>query len=205
MEVALRRVLREAGARVVPNAQLRQFGVRGAPRRDGRNIEAAAFGLPLCHGLPLFVDITMASPLHADGTPLRGAASTDGVAIAAAESRKRERYPELAGASGGPALIVVACETGGRWSQDAVGLLAGLAQAKARCAPRLLRRSAELGWLQRWSSILAVAAQAALATSLLGGDPWVEAGRDGHSPSLGAVLSSEEPAFSRLPAQEEYL
>ena len=201
MEVALRRVLREAGAQVVPNAQLRSLGVRGAPRRDGRNIEAAAYGLPLCHGVPLLVDITMVSPLHADGTPLRGVASTDGVAIAAAEARKRERYPELVNATGGPALKVMACETGGRWSQEAIDLVADLAQAKARSAPRLLRRSAELGWQQRWSGILAVAAQAALAASLLGGDPWIEAGRDGHSPGLGAVLASEEPAFSRLPAR----
>ena len=42
MEAALRRVLRETGARVVPNARLRDLGVPGAPRRDGRNVEAAA-------------------------------------------------------------------------------------------------------------------------------------------------------------------
>ena len=94
METALRRVLREAGARVVPNARLRDLGVRDAPRQDDRNIEAAAFGLPLHHGVPLLVDITMSSPLHADGTPIRGAAATDGVAIAAAENRKAARYPE---------------------------------------------------------------------------------------------------------------
>ncbi len=70
MEVALRRVLREAGARVTPNARLRDLGVHGVPRRsrDDRNIEAAAFGLPLFQGVPLLVDVTMGSPLHADGT-----------------------------------------------------------------------------------------------------------------------------------------
>ena len=65
MEVTLRRVLREAGARVVPNAQLRNLGFRGAPRQDGRNIEAAAYGLQTRQGLPLLVDITMSSPLQA--------------------------------------------------------------------------------------------------------------------------------------------
>ena len=87
MEVALRRVLREAGVRVVPNMQLRLAGVRGVRRQAA--IEAAAFGLPLCHGVNLFVDITMVSPLRADGQPRPGAAETDGLAAAEAEHRKR--------------------------------------------------------------------------------------------------------------------
>ena len=79
-EVAVRRVLREAGARVVPNMRLRDAGIRGA--RSGDAIEAAAFGLPLSPGVPIFVDITLVSPLGADGQARRGAADTDGVAIA---------------------------------------------------------------------------------------------------------------------------
>jgi hypothetical protein len=198
MEVGLRRVLREAGARVVPNAKLRDLGVRSAPRNDNRNIEAAAYGLPLFQGMPLLVDITMVSPLHADGTPRRGAAATDGVAAESARARKESTYPELR-SSDTAKLVVVACETGGRWSEEAVDFLRQLAQARSRSAPAALRKSAELGWLSRWSGIMAVAAQASLATTLMGGDPWTVCGRDGFTPGLDKVLVDTEPDYSRLP------
>jgi len=201
MEIALRRVLREAGARVVPNARLRDLGIRGAPRHDGRNIEAAAYGLPLHFGVPLLVDITMASPLKSNGTPVRGAAATDGVAISHAEQRKRRTYPELV-ASEEAKLVVVACETGGRWSKEAADLVQQLAAAKARSAPAAVRASAAFGWQRRWSGILAVAAQTALAATLLGYDPWTAAGRDGFTPGLDLVTEGE-PAFSRLPPRGE--
>ena len=100
-------------------------------------------------------------------------------------------------------LVVLACETGGRWSDEAAEFLRQLATAKARSAPAALRRSAELGWLNRWSSILAVAAQGALAATLLGGDPWAAAGRDGFTPSLDSILDGGQPDFSRLPLRGE--
>ena len=130
MEVALRRVLREAGARVVPNMQLRDAGVRGARRQAA--IEAAAFGLPLRRGVPLFVDITMVSPLRADGQPRPGATETDGLAAAEAEHRKRAHvYPALAQSTEAH-LQVIALEVGGRWSTEAVGFVKELALARAR-------------------------------------------------------------------------
>jgi len=201
MEVALRRVLREAGARVKPNARLRDLGVRGAPRHDDRNIEAAAFGLPLHQGLPLLLDITMTSPLHSNGEPLRGAAATDGVAICGAEERKRRRYPELLSSSDAR-LVVLACETGGRWSEESASTIQQLATAKARMAPEALKASAAFGWHRRWSAMLAVAAQVSLASTLLGSDPWVAAGRDGFTPGLDMV-AEDDVVFSRLPMRED--
>ena len=148
------------------------------------------------------MDITMVSPLHADGTPIRAAAATDGVAIAAAENRKAARYPELTSTAGAK-LVVLACETGGRWSETSVSFVQALASAKARAAPDPLRRSAAVGWQQRWSSMLAVAAQAALAATLLGADPWSVAGRDGYVPGLDSILEEDGPAVSRLPGRED--
>ena len=201
METALRRILREAGARVVPNTRLRDLGVRGAPRNDDRNIEAAAYGLPLHHGIPLLVDITMGSPLKSDGTPSRGAAATDGVAISRAHERKHSRYPELE-ASQSAKLVVLACETGGRWSSEAADFVQQLAAAKARSAPQALQASVRYGWQRRWSSILSVAAQSSLAATLLGSDPWAAAGRDGFAPGLD-VVAEGDPHVSRLPPRCE--
>ena len=144
----------------------------------------------------------MVSPLHANGTPLRGALATNGVAAAGARTRKEARYPELL-TSEAARLVVLACETGGRWSEVAADFLCQLAAARARTAPAALRRSAELGWFSRWASILAVAAQASLAATLLGGDPWAAAGRDGFTPSLDVVVDGGEPDFSHLPLPAE--
>ena len=78
-----------------------------------------------------------------------------------------------------------------------------LAFAKARLAPEPLRRSASIGWQHRWSAMLAVAAQAALAATLLGADPWTLAGRDGYVPGLDTVLEGDSPVSSRLPLRED--
>ena len=99
-------------------------------------------------------------------------------------------------------MVVLACEIGGRWSQEAADFLRQLAEARSRSAPAVLRMSAMLGWYNRWASILAVASQAALAATLLGGDTWAAGGRDGATPALETVLEGGTPEFSRLPCHD---
>ena len=86
-------------------------------------------------------DATLVSPLHADGSPWQVADETDAVAIARAEEDKRATYPEMV-ASSQCRLVVLACETGGRWSDTCVALRAALAAHKAEAAPPLLRATA---------------------------------------------------------------
>ena len=50
--------------------------------------------------------------------------------------------------------MVVAIETGGRWSEEAAEFLWQLAQAKAREAPALLAHAAALAWVRRWTRML---------------------------------------------------
>ena len=57
LEVAARRVLQEAGARVVPNMRLRDAGVHGLQRQDERAVEAVVFGLPIFNDLTPSVDV----------------------------------------------------------------------------------------------------------------------------------------------------
>ena len=158
-------------------------------------------GLPLFNGQQLALDATLVAPLTRAGLPRSRAWREDGVALEAARKRKKDRYPELLQASR-CRLVVLAHETGGRWSEEAFGFVDQLARAAARSAPPLLQGSAYLGWLRRWTALVSVTAQDALATTLLTGDARGFTTLDGPQPELHTVLEGdrwvEQPAFSRL-------
>ena len=88
-------------------------------------------------------------------------------------------------------------------SDEALDFVRLLAKSKARSYPRLLRKSAQLAWSSRWMGLLSVAAQRALARTLLE-LPVDEVGVDGEDPFLEDVLHEtrlvEPPLPSRLPA-----
>ena len=105
---------------------------------------------------------------------------------------KERAYPELVGCRRCQ-LVVVALETGGRWSQEAVTFVQQLAKARARDAPGYLRRSAELAWTRRWTRLLSTAAASAFAASLVE-PPAALAALDvggGGPPSLTALLEAD--------------
>ncbi len=81
------------------------------------------------------------------------------------EEAKRDTYPELV-ASSRCRLVVLACETGGRWSATCVELVRALAAKKAEETPPLLRGAARLAWASRLWSMLSVSQQSALAATL---------------------------------------
>ena len=60
---------------------------------DARRLEEVVDGLPLFGGVQLAVDTTMVSALHANDEARRGAARTDGVALAAVRRRKERTVP----------------------------------------------------------------------------------------------------------------
>ena len=74
----------------------------------------------------------------ATGEPHPHTAEVDGVVLLAARQDKERTYPELIG-TGRCMLVVVAIETGGRWSDESVGFIRQLAFAKAREVPKYLR------------------------------------------------------------------
>ena len=181
------RVFREARARVVENCFLRDTALPDVDAADGRRLEIVATGLPLHHGVPLGVDVTMVSPLHTDGTVWAGADTVAGTAIKRAERNKERTYPELVDSSV-LRLVTLACETGGRWSQTTADLTRQLATARSRDAPSRLRLAASLGWQKRWWAMLAVAAQDALASTLVDDAVVLLDGNDGLEPLLCDVL-----------------
>ena len=79
LERAWQQVFREAGARVVPQAFVRDMDM-GVPAADNRRIDLVARGLPLFGGVLICGDAAMVSPVHANGEPWHGAVERDGVA-----------------------------------------------------------------------------------------------------------------------------
>ena len=110
---------------------------------------------------------------------------------AGARRDKENAYPELL-LSRRCNLVVVAVETGGRWSSEAVAFLEDLAHARARDTPPHLRYAAVLAWQRRWSRLLATACASAFATSLVAPAGGLAAGStDGPAPALSDLLSRE--------------
>ena len=121
------------------------------------------------------------------GEPQPGAAEVDGAVLVRARRDKENAYPELV-TSRRCRLVVVAIETGGRWSDAAADFLWQLAQAKAREAPALLFHSTALAWERRWGTACAVS----FAESLV--EPsesltWCHTGGD--VPSLASLQSHD--------------
>lgn len=186
LESATARVCREAGARVRTNVMVRNLNVGVARPDDGRRIEVVADGLPLFHGAQLAVDATMVCALRRNGTARPRAPDVDGAALTEARRRKERTYPELVGPRARSRLVVLGVEVGGRWSREAWVFVRLLARAKARGEPPAMRVAAERAWQRRWTTILAVAAQRALAESLL--ELPAVRGADGALPCTGDVL-----------------
>ena len=166
IERAVARICREAGARVAVNVPLSRMNL-AVPVTDARQIEVLANDLPLWHGAQLAVDVTLVSPLGRTGQVRHASDANPGAAILAASQRKREHtYPEFSG-SRRCHLIILGLEVGGRWGEEAADFLRALAHARARTAPALLRSAAVQAYVHRWAGLLSVAAQRALAETLL--------------------------------------
>ena len=101
-----------------------------------------AYGLT---ALPLCGDATIVCPLDFDGQPKYSADEEDGAALQAAARRKRRRYPELARGDRAR-LVLLGCEVGGRWADEAWQLLGTLASARSVSFPSLLQRSSPMAW-----------------------------------------------------------
>ena len=169
---------------------------------DNRKVECLATDLPLYNGAQVAVDAALVSPLRADGLPRPRAEDRNGVTLREIKRDKERRYHELHRTERCK-LVVAAMEVGGRWAEDAYDFLDQLAQTKAREASRALRKSAQLHWVRRWSTLVSFAAHRAFADTLLHGtaagtDYW-----EGRAPTLGELLGnephSEAPLVSGMP------
>ena len=87
------------------------------------------------------------------------------------------------------ALYCLGCEVYGRWGEQCIKLLPLLARERSRGMHPRLRRGTALSYLTRWSGLIAVAVQKAVADSALRSD-----GAD-----LLTTLLEPEPFAADLP------
>ena len=143
----LARVFRKSGARVRFNAFLKDMNV-GVSATDDR-IEVLAQDFPCFGGSQLAMDVTLRSALRWSGKPQLGAADIDGATLTQARKDKEATFPQLVG-SNRCRLVVVAFETGNRWSEEAVDVF-----TKARDVPPAMKWPVDLAWELRWTRMLA--------------------------------------------------
>ena len=165
LEQTVAHICREAGARVRTNVLLRNLNVAAAPG-DQRQLEVIASGLPVFGGSQLAIDIALRSPLQRDGSPRARADWFDGATAEAARADKEAKYPELTSGTR-CRRIVLAIETGGRFSQELGEFLRQLAQARSLFAPSFLRAPTAAAYERRWSRMLATCAASSYVRSLL--------------------------------------
>ena len=133
---------------------------------DRRRLDLVIYGASR-HGEALCCDVTLVSPLRANGRTQPASSERDGAAIDVARRRKQRRYAELA-RLGPQRLVVLAAEVNGRRGQEAHDLVRHLARQRSLRAPQALRAAARAGWARRWWGQLGCALQRALASTLLG-------------------------------------
>ena len=128
MDRAIAQICLEAGARVRTNVKLRDLNV-SVRAGDERHIEVVASGLPLFGGAQLAVGATLPGVLGRDGECRLRADWQDGAVAEGVRDDKGAAHPELA--SGTRCwLVVVAQETGGRFSAETADFLRQLALAR---------------------------------------------------------------------------
>ena len=103
-------------------------------------IEVVASGLPLQDGAQLAVDITLRCALAADGTAHPNAAFEDGAVCSRTRGQKEHKYAKLL-TEDRCGLVMVALETGRRWSNEAVQFIddfgSGMSQGGTTSPPKI--------------------------------------------------------------------
>ena len=169
----------EAGVRGRHNVPIGELGIEGLDPADHRRLDTYFNGCEAFGALPIVGDATIRSPLTAVGTPHPGAHEVPGSTFPRARYDKNQKpprgYRDVAQADG-IAFLVLACETGGRWSSECLELVRALAKWKVRDVPPALRTSFRLAHLRRWWGLLSCTLQDTVAATLDPTDRYLQGG-----------------------------
>ena len=123
-------------------------------------------GLNIARGRPLFCDITILSPISKTATARPGTSNYGGRLLERARRDNDTTYKEVID-SGLGSLYCLGFEIFGRWGQHAYDLIPLLAREKSRGYHNRLRRGVALAFQIRWSAIISVTLQKAVAAAAL--------------------------------------
>ena len=150
-------------------------------------MDLVATGVDLANGLPLFCDVTMASPFTAAGEPRNQASRLTGSSLAHRIAAKNRTYSDLSD-SASAKLLVLGTEVYGHCSEDVGRLLAALAGRCSRREALWSQASARQRWLQRFWGLLSCACARATADCSLRSSQDVFSFQLGGSPPLAEDL-----------------
>ena len=136
------------------------------PAGDLRRLDLVVPGFNVAHGLPLFCDITVISPVSRNGQPRAGTSNRGGRYLELADADNTATYQPVVD-SGLGALYCLGCEVYGRWGQPCITLMSALIRERTRMLNPRVRRGTALGLQHRWWGILSVTLQKAVATAIL--------------------------------------
>jgi len=165
-----RRIFREAGVHLPDRCIERQMRLTHINRgpQDLRRMDLISPGIDgVFGGSPLFMDVTIVSPLHGNGTPMPNSASRDGAANQRAEDRnKNSDYPDVEAAPDAQ-LLSLGIETYGRHCNQSLVLMRQLARSKSNSYPEHLQKSVEIAYFKRWWGLLSIGVQRIIGDSIL--------------------------------------
>ena len=101
---------------------------------DGRRLDGVISGLNIFGGQRIIIDATIRAVLTGAGLPAHGADRRAGATFGVARSDKERVYSEFHGTDACK-FLTLACETGGRWSDESVALVRALVSARVEKCP----------------------------------------------------------------------
>ena len=132
------------------------------PAVDQRRLDLVVPGMNVARGLPLFCDVTVVTPLTAQGQARPGTSNRGGALLEAARRENDATYCEVV-QSGLGALYCLGSEVFGRWGSQCIALVPALARERTRGLHVRVRRGTRLLLERRWWGILGVSQQRGVA------------------------------------------
>ena len=164
------RVFREAGIPIPDRNRERVMASTHINRgpTDMRRMDLITPGIDgVFQGSPLFMDVTIVSPIRGNGRSMPHSYRTNGAALSRADDRNRNRdYPDVERSSTAQ-LLCLGVETYGRWGDHSITLVRQLARYRSRNSPDYVRASVEQCSNNRWWGLLSVAVQCIVAEGIL--------------------------------------
>ena len=162
-ELAWVQICSEAGDSTKHHPRVNSLAIPGVSPADERELDLFVGRLPIFGGKTVLGDVTLRSPLTAEGAPKNGAHREAGSTFHTARLDKARAHPELMSAESRFQFLVLACEVGGHLSEECHTLIGQLVTYKAASSPDHLRRFVKGMFRRRWYGLWCAALSSAVS------------------------------------------